>query len=237
MLFLVATVVVKNPVARPLQASPVVSLPRYIPSQGGHGGGGDHDRNPASQGVLPRLSLDPQIVPPAAVVRNQDPKLAMEPTIVAPPEIKVSHLGPLGDPFGVPGPPSNGPGSHGGIGPGDNGGVGPGSTPGAGPFPGSGCCGVPFRVGGGVSAPFPIYAPDPEFTDDARKSKHQGVVILQVVIGADGRAHNMRVVQPLGLGLDQKAVEAVGQWKFEPARKDGRAVPVAVNIEVTFRLF
>ena len=88
-----------------------------------------------------------------------------------------------------------------------------------------------------MSPPSLTYSPEPEFTDEARKSRHQGVVILQVVVGADGRAHNMRVVQPLGLGLDQKAVEAVGLWKFEPARKDGKAVPVAVNIEVTFRLF
>ena len=242
-LFLLATIVVKNPALLPPQISQTVTdISPYIlaPSKttsGGGGGGGDRDKLPAPKGVLPKFSLKPQIVPPAVVIRNDNPKLAVEPTVVVPPEIKMPHVGALGDPLGLPGPPSNGTGSGGGIGSGSGGGVGPGSGNGVGPGSGGGIGGGVFRVGGGVSAPVPIYQPDPEFSEEARKAKHQGVVIVNVIVGPDGRAHDLRVVQPLGLGLDEKAIEAVRLWKFEPARKDGRAVAVAVNIEVTFRLY
>ena len=243
MLFLLATLVVKTPALLPPQISQTVTdISPYImaPSKttsGGGGGGGDRDKLLASKGVLPKFSLKPQIVPPAAVIRNDHPKLAVEPTVVVPPEIKMAHVGAIGDPFGLPGPPSNGTGSGGGIGSGSGGGVGSGSGNGVGPGSGGGIGGGVFRVGGGVSAPVPTYAPDPEFSEEARKAKHQGVVIVNVIVGPDGRAHEMRVVQPLGLGLDEKAIEAVRLWKFEPARKDGKAVAVAVNIEVTFRLY
>ncbi len=94
----------------------------------------------------------------------------------------------------------------------------------------------PLKVGGGVSAPKPVYTVDPEFTDQARGAKLQGTVVVHVIVGPDGRAHYIRVVQHLGMGLDEKALEAIRQWKFQPAMKDGQAVAVAVNIEVTFRL-
>lgn len=242
-LFLLATLVVKSPALQPPQISQIVTdISPYImaPSKttsGGGGGGGDRDKLPAPKGVLPKFSLKPQIVPPAVVIRNDHPKLAVEPTVVVPPEIKMPHVGALGDPMGLPGPPSNGTGSGGGIGSGSGGGVGSGSGNGVGPGSGGGMGGGVFRVGGGVSAPVPTYAPDPEFSEEARKAKHQGVVIVNVIVGPDGRAHDMHVVQQLGLGLDEKAIEAVRLWKFEPARKDGRAVAVAVNIEVTFRLY
>src|SRR5437667_27639 len=92
-------------------------------------------------------------------------------------------------------------------------------------------------AGGGVSPPIPIYKPDPEYSEEARKAKYQGAVILWIVVGPDGRVHNMRVARSLGLGLDEKAMEAVRTWKFEPAKKDGQAVAVQLNIEVSFRLY
>jgi TonB family protein len=92
-------------------------------------------------------------------------------------------------------------------------------------------------VGGGVSAPRAIFSPDPEYSEEARKAKYQGTVVLWVVVGADGRPHDLRVTRSLGLGLDEKAMEAVRTWKFEPAKKDGQAVAVQVNIEVNFRLY
>jgi TonB family protein len=92
-------------------------------------------------------------------------------------------------------------------------------------------------VGGGVSAPRLIYDPEPEYSDEARKQKYQGMVLLQVVVGEDGRARDVRVAQSVGLGLDEKALEAVRQWRFEPGRLDGRAVAVVVNIQVNFRLY
>ena len=212
-------------------------LPPSKSQSGGGGGGGDRDKLQASKGALPKFARE-QLAPPAAVVRNESPKLPVEPTVVVPPDILLPHTGPLGDPLSsVLGPPSNGTGSGGGIGSGSGGGVGSGTGPGVGPGHGGGIGGGAYRVGGGVSAPRPIYAPDPEFSDEARKAKYQGTVILWVVVGPDGRTHDIRIQRTLGMGLDEKAIQAVSQWRFEPARKDGMPVAVQVNIEVTFRLY
>ena len=216
--------------------SPYV-LPAAPTQAGGGGGGGDRDKLAASKGALPRLSTE-QITPPAVVIRNDSPKLAAEPTVVVPPDIVLPHAGPLGDPLSTdPGPPSNGTGSGGGIGSGSGGGVGSGHGPGVGPGWGGGIGGGVYRVGGGVSAPRVIYAPDPEFSEEARKAKYQGVVVLWVIVGNDGRTHQIRVQRTLGMGLDEKAIEAVRTWRFEPARKDGVPVAVQVNVEVNFRLY
>ena len=94
-----------------------------------------------------------------------------------------------------------------------------------------------YRIGGGVSAPRAIYAPDPEFSDEARKAKYQGTVVLRVVVGVDGRAHDIVLQRSLGMGLDERAMDAIRQWRFDPARRDGIPVAVLVNIEVTFRLY
>jgi protein TonB len=133
------------------------------------------------------------------------------------------------------GPPSNGTGSGGGIGDGSGGGVGSGRGPGVGPGYGGGIGGGIYRVGGGVSAPRAIYDPDPEYSEEARQAKYQGTVVLWVIVGADGRPHDMRVERSLGMGLDEKAIAAVKTWKFEPARKDGHPVAVQINVEVNFR--
>jgi TonB family protein len=143
-----------------------------------------------------------------------------------------------GDPLAaILNPPSNGIGSGGGIGSGVGGGIGSGTGPGVGPGHGGGIGGGIYRVGGGVSAPRAIYDPDPEYSEEARKAKHQGTVILWIVVGADGRPRDIRVQRALGLGLDEKAVEAVRTWRFAPAMKDGHPVAVEVNIEVNFRLY
>ncbi len=137
-------------------------LPAAKDRSGGGGGGGDRDKLAASKGALPKLSRE-QITPPAVVIRNPDPKLAVAPTVVVPPEIKLPQTGQLGDPLSnVLGPPSNGTGSGGGIGSGSGGGVGSGRGPGVGPGWGGGIGGGPYRVGGGVSAPRALFAPDPE---------------------------------------------------------------------------
>ena len=172
------------------------------------------------------------------MVRNDTPKLPAEPTVIGPPELTLPQSSNIGDPLArLYGPPSNGAGSGGGIGSGTGGGVGSGTGPGVGPGFGGGYGGGVYRVGGGVSAPRAIYEPDPEYSEEARKAKHQGTVILWVVIGADGHAHDVRVQRSLGMGLDEKAVEAVRKWKFEPALKDGHQVAVQVNVEVNFRLY
>src|SRR5438105_4196705 len=101
----------------------------------------------------------------------------------------------------------------------------------------SGGGGGVFRVGGGVSAPKELYAPEPEYSEEARKAKYQGTCVLYLIVGPDGKPRDIRVARSLGLGLDEKAIEAVKQWKFEPAMKDGKPVAVAINVEVDFRLY
>lgn len=88
-----------------------------------------------------------------------------------------------------------------------------------------------------MTAPRVLYAPDPEFSEEARKAKYQGTVVLWLVVGADGHTHDIRVQRSLGMGLDEKAIEAIRRWRFEPARKDGNPVAVQVNVEVNFRLY
>jgi TonB family protein len=93
-----------------------------------------------------------------------------------------------------------------------------------------------YRVGRGVTPPRPLKRVEPEYTDEARDAKLEGVVVVYVVIGEDGRAHNIRVVRSLGKGLDEKAIEAVEQWEFEPGEKDGKPVKVGATIEINFKL-
>lgn len=212
-------------------------LPPSLSRVGGGGGGGDRDKLQASKGALPRLSRQ-QLAPPAVVVRNENPKLPVEPTVVVPPEIHLPQTGLLGDPLSsVLGPPSNGTGSGGGIGTGSGGGVGSGRGPGVGPGWGGGIGGGAYRVGGGVTAPRAIYTPEPDFSEEARKAKYEGTVVLWLVVGSDGRAHDIHISRSLGMGLDEKAVEAIRVWRFEPGRKDGIPVAVQVNVEVSFRLY
>jgi TonB family protein len=97
--------------------------------------------------------------------------------------------------------------------------------------------GIPvYKVGGDVSPPKPSYTPDPEYSAEARKAKYQGTVVLWMIVGPDGIPRNIRVARSLGLGLDEKAVDTVRAWRFKPAVRNGRAVPVYVNVEVAFRL-
>jgi len=206
---------------------------------GGGGGGGDRDKLDATKGKLPKLAME-QLAPPAVVIRNPNPKLPVEPTVVVPPEIKLaSNMPNLGDPLSkIPlGPESNGTGSGGGIGSGSGGGVGSGSGPGVGPGHGGGFGGGAFHVGNGVSAPRALETPDPEYSEEARKAKYQGTVVLWLIVGPDGKPRDIHVSRPLGMGLDQKAIEAVNRWRFEPAMKDGKPVAVQINVEVNFRLY
>ena len=227
----------------PVDISPYLAQLRAPPrsnpgDSGGGGGGGTNSPMPASRGKLPRFSLEPQLAPPSPIIRNQDPELSVEPTVRVPPEISVPDLGLLvfGDPFGADGPPSAGPGTGGGIGSGRGTGVGSGRGSGVGPGSGGGIGGGVFRIGGGVSSPIVLYKVEPEYSEEARKAKYQGVVLLAVEVWEDGIAHNIRILRSLGLGLDDKAVEAVKQWKFRPGKKDGKPVKVAAQIQVSFRL-
>lgn len=207
----------------------------------GGGGGGDHDPIPAPKGHPPKAALQ-QITPPAIVMRNEHPKLTAQPTVVAPPQVKVAenHMPLLGTPTSVPmpaAPPSNGTGSGGGIGSGSGGGVGVGHGPGVGSGIGGGIGGGVYRVGGGISAPTAISAPDPDYTEEARRAKKQGTCVLWLIVDSTGHPRDIKVQRGLGFGLDQKAIDAVRQWRFNPALKDGRPVDVQISVEVEFHLY
>ena len=188
------------------------------------GGGGSPQKTTETKGELPKVAPK-SFVPP--IRPEDDPKLAVNPTIVAPdmPNINSSNYG---NPLAGIGIPSAGNGIGSGIGAGKGPGVGPGT--------GGGFGGGAFRIGGGVSAPVPIYRPEPEYSEEARKAKWQGAVLLAIVVDENGVPQEVKVVRSLGLGLDQKAIEAVQKWRFKPGLKDGKAVPVFANIEVNFRL-
>lgn len=207
----------------------------------GGGGGGDRDPLPAPKGHLPKLA-EQQITPPAIVLRNQHPKLTVEPTVVIPPTVKVAsnHAPTIGLPASnvMPSaPPSNGTGTGAGIGSGSGGGIGAGHGAGVGAGSGGGIGGGVYHVGGGISAPKAISAPDPEYTEEARRAKAQGTCVLWLIVDAAGHPRDIRVARGLGYGLDAKAVEAVKQWRFAPSLKDGKPVDVQISVEVAFHLY
>ena len=208
---------------------------------GGGGGGGDHDPLPAPKGRLPKFA-PVQVTPPQILLRNLKPKLTAEPTVVVPPQVQLAenHMPNLGIPSVPPmpsAPPSNGSGSGGGIGSGSGGGVGIGHGAGVGAGSGGGIGGGVFKVGGGISAPLAVLTPDPEYTEAARRAKTQGTCTLWLIVDAAGHPRDIRVVHGLGFGLDAKAMEAVQQWRFDPALKNGRPVTVQISIEVEFKLY
>jgi TonB family protein len=207
----------------------------------GGGGGGDRDPLPAPKGRLPKASFK-QITPPAIVMHNERPKLAVEPTVVVPPQVhlaenKMVNLGTSASVVMPAAPPSNGTGSGGGIGSGSGGGVGVGHGAGVGAGSGGGIGGGVYKVGGGISAPQAISSPDPGYTEEARRAKKQGTCVLWLIVDAAGRPRDIKVVRGLGLGLDAKALEAVKQWRFQPALKDGKPVDVQISVEVEFHLY
>jgi TonB family protein len=207
--------------------------PKPQKPQGG-GGGGAKELLDASKGKLPKVA--PKQFTPPRVDPPPDPKLPMTPTIVADQPIPNIQANNYGDPLSKLGMSSNGIGSGGGIGNGKGGGVGPGNGAGFGPGSGGGFGGGAYRIGGGVSAPVPIYQPEPEYSEEARKAKWQGTVLLSLVVDESGKAVGIKVMKSLGLGLDQKAIEAVEKWRFKPGMKDGKPVPVMASVEVNFRL-
>ncbi|HEY4354196.1 MAG TPA: energy transducer TonB [Acidobacteriaceae bacterium] len=193
------------------------------------GGGGQHDLAPVTQGHLPKFAKD-QIVPPKAPP-TIPPKLAVEPTVVVQPDLKLAdntmpNLGlPNSSLHGV----SLGNGSGTGIGSGNGAGIGPGS--------GGNTGGGVMHVGGGIKAPIVIYQVEPEFSEEARKAKFSGNVEVYLWVDEQGNPSHIRVARGVGMGLDEKAVEAVRQYKFKPAMQNGKPVKVDLYIDVNFQIF
>ena len=213
----------------------LASVPR---DREGGGGGGTRSDTAASLGRLPRAARR-QFTPPVVEYQNPAPQLPMEPTLVMASEIVLPNIDfpRFGDPNGIAGPPSGGRGSGGGIGDGADGGVGNSRGPGYGPGPGGG--GVTGGAGGfvgEVTQPVLLWKIEPEYTDEARRAKIQGTVVLRIEVDTRGQAQNITVHQSLGLGLDERAIEAVRRWRFRPGYRNGKPWAAAAMVQVNFRL-
>lgn len=234
------TTTVKTPLVNPTHV--VIYDPpdfrRYVmphPSTGG-GGGGVRSDTPASKGVLPRVSRQP-FTPPVAKYENPSPILPMEPAILGNQETQVVKITlPFGDPNGVTGPASGGRGAGGGIGDGDGTGVGNHKGSGYGPKDGDGVVAIGSKYASDATQPVLLYKVEPEYSEEARRAKLQGEVVLHIEVNPHGAAQNITVVQSLGLGLDERAAAAVARWKFRPGYSGGKPVVTAALIHVTFRL-
>jgi len=207
-------------------------LKPYKPEpQKGGGGGGAKAPLDANKGKLPKPAPK-QFTPPR--VDAVQAKLPMTPTVIADsvPDINAPNYGDMTKLGAL----SGGTGIGGGIGSGIGTGVGPGRGPGVGPGSGGGFGGGAYRIGGGVVQPSLIHKEEPEYSEEARKAKWQGTVQLEIVVDEKGVPKELRVKRSLGMGLDQKALEAVAKWRFTPGTKDGKPVPVIALIDVSFRL-
>jgi protein TonB len=220
-------------------ATPLIPALPMKDVMGGGGGGGNHETVEASKGKLPEMTKRP--LAPPQILKIDNPKLPVTPSIMMPQPIKLPD-NPNMPNIGIPQSTqvalaSQGSGSGSGFGTGSGGGIGSGNGNGLGPGEGGGYGGGAMHPGGGVSAPVLIYDPDPEFSDEARRAKYQGICLVGLIVDAQGNPQQVHVVRPLGMGLDEKAIEAVRQYKFKPAMFKGKAVPVEINIEVNFRIY
>ena len=215
-----------TPVPTPgVQNIPQKLIWRRPPADAAAPGGGSFEPKLSTRGAVPQI-IRPVFQPPM-VQREFTPKLILASGVdIAIPRLDLPNIGnPLSQING--GAPSAGPGS-GGIGDRGKGpfGDGDGETPG-----GRGVAKVL-----GARPPVLLHKVEPDYSDQARKVRLQGTVLLAIDVDAQGRVTNVRVLQPLGLGLDEKAIDAVAQWRFQPATKDGRAIAYPAAIEVRFQL-
>jgi periplasmic protein TonB len=201
------------------------------------GGGGTNDPLEANKGRNPKQDMNP--FAPVQVPVLENPKLAAENSIAVPPDVRLPD-NPMMVVIGVHSSAnvtliSGGPGGPTGIGSGPGGGDGPGRGQ-NGWGPGS-HDGVYVPGTNGVTQPVPIFTPEAEFSDEARRQKYQGACLISVIIDAQGNPQNPRVVRRLGMGLDEKALAAVIRYRFKPAKKDGKPVAVRMSVMVDFRLY
>ena len=192
------------------------------------GGGGQRGPTPVTKGTPPKFA-EHQIVPPSKPP-IQEPKIAIQPTVEVQKDVKMASSIPQ---IGVPNSPlvgmSMGNGSGTGLGSGNGSGIGPGS--------GGNMGGGVRKIGGGVSAPQLIFQVEPEFSEEARKAKVAGNVLVTLIVDTSGHPQRVRVLRGIGMGLDEKAIEAVKQYRFKPAMEGGKPVPVEVNVDVNFQIF
>jgi TonB family protein len=205
------------------------------PAHGGGSGGSHSLIDPITGRTPPHVDI-PLTPPQVPLIEN--PLLAAQPAISVPPDVKLpdnptlQNLGVLNSRNSTQ--VSFGPGGPAGIGNGPGNGDGPGHGPGYGP----GYDGGTYTPGvGGVSKPTVLFAPIAEFSDEARRQKYQGVCIVSIIVDAHGNPQSPRVTRSLGMGLDEKALEAVRKYRFKPAMKDGKPVASYVSVEIDFHLY
>jgi len=196
------------------------------------GGGGEEDPRPARHGLLAPGSSVP-LAPPRRII-DAEAALLVPASVFDP---HASPVAPLVTKIGLPWTKnesdSAGPGKRHGIGAGIEGGMGDDNGPDAGQGE---VYGSPYANVG--SLPRCAYCPDPKYTDEARETNIQGKVTLRVLVGSDGRAKQIRVVQGIGMGLEERAEQAIREWKFVPAHDAARrTVGAWVTVEAVFRLF
>jgi protein TonB len=212
-------------------------IPKVMPVakvMSGGGGGGAHQLVEPTRGKLPKIAKVQMMAPQLA--RLERPKLAIEPTarVEIPDNNSPVRLGMPQSPQIVLA--SQGMGNGSGFGHGFGGGIGAGRGTGMGPGSGGGYGGGLMSVGGGVSAPQVIHSVYPEFTEEARRTNYEGTVSIQLIVDQQGNPQDIRVTRHVGMGLDQKAIEAVRQYRFRPAMYQGHPVSVQMIIEVDFHL-
>lgn len=225
---------VVTPMDFKLTAPPPITMP-VAKVQGGGGGGGAHQVVEPTRGHLPKLVAKAVITPPQ-IIRIDRPKLVAPPTemVKMPDNPSMPNLGASDSPQIALA--SQGKGSGSGFGQGLGGGIGAGRGVGAGPGSGGGYGGGLMSVGGGVSAPALIRSVEPEFTEDARRANFQGSVSIKLIVDSQGNPQDVRLASHLGMGLDEKAIEAVRQYKFRPAMYQGHPVSVQIVVDVDFHL-
>jgi len=215
-----------------------VSIPKIVlpvpKAMGGGGGGGARDLVEASKGHLPTIAKI-QIMP-SQLLKFDHPKLAAEPSelVKIPENNNLPNLGMSQSPQIAMA--SQGSGSGSGFGQGSGGGIGSGRGGGVGPGTGGGYGGGLMSVGGGVSAPQLIHSVEAEFTEEARRANYQGSVSIKLIVDSQGNPQDVRLASHLGMGLEEKAIEAVKQYKFRAAIYQGHPVSVQILIDVAFHL-
>ncbi len=237
-------VFINNPIVSPFEGDGL--------DGGGGGGGGKNQPEPPAAGQMPETTRV-QMIPPSP----EDPKplmpvedlLTQVASVQMPIDIPRDQFLPIGD---IVAPPNNsrssGPGSGGGIGTGRGTGVGEGTGAGVGPGSGGGMGGGsgggigsgvgPYVVGNGVTHPVALYQPLPHYTEEARKARAEGIVLIQAVVRKDGSVDSFKILRGLGYGLDESAINTIAtKWRFKPGTRNGEPVDVWANIEVTFRLY
>jgi periplasmic protein TonB len=227
-LFIASQVKVMAPAKKDITAVTVPPPPIAPKLEQIGGGGGQHDLAPVSKGRIPDISQK-QLIPPKAPP-TVAPKLTVIPTVVLQKDLNLANnaMPNLGMPNSSLKGVSLGNGTGTGIGSGNGSGIGPGS--------GGNTGGGVMHIGGGVSKPVVLYQVEPEFSEEARKAKFSGNVEVYLYVDADGKPSHIRVVRPIGMGLDEKAVEAVRQYRFKPAMKDGKPIQVDLYVDVNFQI-